>query len=84
MRWEAGSEAVVSVNQQSHMLGLAALGWSLGHSLAPWPLRLQISICEMQIQECYLGVPFWTIVSQRPHIGGSSFHCRQNELSTLG
>ena len=61
-------------------------GGSLGHSSAPWPwpLRLQIFICEMQIQECYLGVPLWTLVSQQPCIGGSSFHCRQSELSTLG
>ena len=66
MRWEAGRKAVASVNRQSRMLGLAAFGWlrvcvrtggRLGHPLAPWPwpLMLQIFICEMQIQECSLG-----------------------------
>ena len=78
-----------------HVLGQAALGWlrvcvrtggRRGHSLAPWPWpsRLQVFICEMQIQECCLGVTLWTLVSQQPPTGGSSFHCRQNELSTLG
>lgn len=86
-------EAVASVNQQSTCLvGLLRLAQGLredrrecGPLVGPvaLTLRLQVFICENVKSKSAVSVSLFDLSAQRPLLG-SSFHCRQNELSTLG